>query len=170
MVEERDENLQAADGMNESSETQNNSVENEQQEVQVSVEETVEKSEDDHVKLLSEKSVEEVVDEIEQQVASESEEDKVTHETQQEDEHIPLLSYKDFEIPALLNEAKSLLERFPVQKIKKHFEDIKSAFEDKVYQLTQAFKEAHPDADEVDLNIPEIKELKFVFKDYKNKL
>ncbi len=170
MVEERDENLQAADGMNESSETQNNSVENEQQEVQVSVEETVEKSEDDHVKLLSEKSVEEVVDEIEQQVASESEEDKVTHETQQEDEHIPLLSYKDFEIPALLNEAKSLLERFPVQKIKKHFEDIKSAFEDKVYQLTQAFKEAHPDADEVDLKIPEIKELKFVFKDYKNKL
>jgi len=170
MVEERDENLQAADGMNESSETQNNSVENEQQETQVSAEETVEKSEDENVNILSEKSVEEVVDEIEQQVASESEEDKVAHETQPEEEHIPLLSYKDFEIPALLNEAKSLLERFPVQKIKKHFDEIKSAFEDKVYQLTQAFKEAHPDADEIDLNIPEIKELKFVFKDYKNKL
>ncbi len=170
MVEERDENLQAADGKNESAETQNNSVENTQPEAQASAEEAIEKSEDEHVKLLSEKSVDEVVDEIEQHVASESEEDKEIHETQPEEEHIPLLSYKDFEIPALLNEAKSLLESYPVQKIKKHFDEIKSAFEDKVYQLTQEFKEAHPDADTVDLKIPEIKELKFVFKDYKNKL
>ncbi len=170
MVEERDENLQPADGMNESAETPNNSDQNNPIDEQASTEDAVEKNEDEHVKLLSEKSVEEVVDEIEQQVASESEEDKAAEETQTEQEHIPLLSYNDFDLPALLNEAKTLLERHPVQKIKKHFDEIKTAFENKLDELTQAYKEAHPDADEVDLKIPEIKELKFVLKDYKTKL
>ncbi len=177
MVEERDENLQPADGMNESAETQNNSAENGQMEETLATDETadnpdVEKNvttvEDDQHEM-SEKSVEEVVDEIEQSVASESEGDKEEHETPN-DENIPLLSYKDFDIPTLLNEAKKLLDSYPVQKIKKHFDEIKSAFEDKVFELRQQFKEANPDAEEVDLNIPEIKDLKYVIKDYKSKL
>ena len=176
MVEERDENLQSADGMNESAETQNNSAENEHKEDIKTTDETSENTvvaenamseEEQHE--AAEKSVEEVVDEIEQSVASDSEEDKDEYETPHH-EHIPLLSYKDFDIPALLNEAKKLLESHPVQKIKKHFEEIRSAFEDKLYELTQQFKAENPDADEVDLKIPEIKDLKYVIKDYKSKL
>ncbi len=183
MVEERDDNLQPADGMNESAETQNNSAGNKQSEATISTNETVEnteileetesieslKTDEENLGETTEKSVEEVVDEIEQNVASESEEDKDKDETPHDD-NIPLLSYKTFDISSLLSEAKTLLETHPVQKIKRHFEEIKTAFEDKVYELTKQFKEEHPDTDEINLNIPEIKELKYVFKDYKNKL
>ncbi len=174
MVDERDENLQPADGMNESAETQNNSAKIEQADEDVlKTEENSEISEktpdleadNDSLKLLSEKSVDEIVDEIEQSMAVESEKDKEQHE-----EHIPFLSYKNFDIPTLLNEAKKLLETHPVQKIKKHFDTIKTVFEDKVDVLTEQYKKENPNASEVDLYIPEINELKYIIKDYKVKL
>ncbi len=173
MVEERDENLQPADGMNESAETQTDSAQTERADNVLTTDENTAKTEtaadtetgSESHKLLSEKSVDEIVDEIEQNMAVESEQDKEQH-----DEHVPFLSYKDFDIPTLLNEAKKLLETHPVQKIKKHFEAIKTAFEDKVNELTQQYKESHPDIERVDLDIPEIKDLKYVIKDYKDKL
>ncbi len=127
------------------------------------------KAEAESQKLLDEKSVEEVVDEIEQNVASDSESEKVVPEIHQET-HIPLLSYKDFDLKTLWGEAKDLLEKHPVQKIKKHFDEIKSAFDDKVAELTQKYKEEHPDAEHVELNLPEIKDFHYTWKDFKSKL
>jgi len=171
MVEERNENLQAADGKNESPEAQKNSdVQNQDQPVQNSDAEN-EKLEVEAQKLLTEKSVEEVVDEIEQNVASDSEEvhdESVVKE--QSEEHIPMLSYRDFDLASLLKEAQQLLEKYPVQKVKQHFESIKTAFDDKVDQLVAKHKAEHPEEEEVYLEIPETKEFKYLWKDYKAKL
>jgi len=168
MVEERDENLQPADGKNESVETQNNSEQNEAQQSETSNELTNEKIEDEAIKLIAEKSVEQVVDEIEQQVATESEEDK--EYTEHKEEQIPFLSYKDFNLSDLLAEAKQLLKKHPVQKIKKHLEEIKTVFDEKVDVLTRQFKEENPEVDEIDLKIPEIKEFHYVWKEFKDKI
>jgi len=169
MVEDRNENLQPADGKNASSETPQNSEQKLITETAQSNEALDEKIEEEAHKLSEEKSVEEVVDEIEQHVATESEDDKESEEKHQE-EHIPLMSYKDFDFEGLLEESKKLLEAHPVQKIKKHFDEIKAAFDDKVYALRQKFKEENPDADEIELNIPEQKEFKYVWKDFRSKL
>jgi len=169
MVEERNENLPQADGMNASPETPQKSEEMEQLENN-QPEKKAEAIHEEETKLLEEKSVEQVVDEIEQNVASDSEDVEKEASENEKEEHIPLLSYKDFDITGLLNEAKKLFEEYPVQKIKKHFDEIKAAFDDKVYELTQKYKEEHPDADVVDLKMPEIDEFKYLWKDYKAKL
>ncbi len=176
MVEDRNENLQAADGMNGTSEEPQNSNQNKDSGNLKSHSETTTQSneqlEEEAHKLLEEKSVDQVVDEIEQNVASESEEHKeelsdIKHE---DDKHIPLLSYKDFELQGLINEAKQLLDVHPVQKLKKHFEEIKNAFDDKVATLTEQRKAANPELEEIDLDLPEINEFRYVWKDYKQKL
>ncbi len=175
MVEDRNENLQAADGKKDTSDKLQNS--DQQQEVDqlkllASNSTNDAQIEEEVQKLTEEKTVDQVVNEIELNVASESEDHKEAHnEAEQENEqHIPLLSYKEFDISALVAEAKQLLSRYPVQKLKKHFDEIKSAFDEKVEALIEKYKEEHPDAEEVKLNLPEIDEFRYIWKDYKQKL
>ena len=169
MVEERNENLPQADGMNASPDMQNNSGQKNSQPADQVDEISNENAVEENQKLLEEKSVEEVVDEIEQHVASESEIDKEPQE-EKHDEHIPLLSYKDFDFATLLNEAKQLLEKHPVQKIKTHFEEIKSAFDQKFEEKLAEYKAANPEVEDVDLKIPEVREFNYVWKEFKSKL
>ncbi len=169
MVEERNENLHNADGVNESKETQTNSVQNNLNQTDDSDKNVTEEHVEESQKLLEEKSVEQVVDEIEQHVASESESDKNSNDDKAE-EHIPVLSYKDFDFSGLVEEAKQLLEKHPVQKIKTHFEEIKNVFDQKLDEKIAAFKEAHPDIEEIDLKIPEVNDFRYVWKDFKSKL
>jgi len=173
MVEERNENLHDADGKNELPETQQHSGDNStkndenQNEPDVVTNEKLEKEAQD---VLAEKSVEEVVDEIEQNVASESEEE---HEQMHHDAtpaHIPLLSYKDFDLSALIEEGQKLLSEHPVQKLKKHFDEIKNAFDEKVEQLRAKFNEENADDPNAEFDLPELKEFRFLLKDYKAKL
>ncbi len=172
MVEERNENLQNADGMNESAETQNNSAQNQQIEPEKTVDEKPEEAEKKSNEILEEKSVEEVVNEIEKNVATESEDDEEeTHVKDDKGMHIPMLSYKDFDLDALLEEAQRLLSEFPVQKIKNHLEEIKNVFEEKVELMKEKFEAEHADeTDDAVLEIPQKKEFNYLWKDYKNKL
>ncbi len=170
MVEERNENLQPADGKNESPEAPKNSDVKPADQMVQNEDAVNEKLEVEAQKLLTEKSMEEVVDEIEQNVASESEEVPETPVAEKQEEHIPLLSYKDFDLANLLKEAQQLLDKYPVQKIKQHFEEIRAAFDNKVADLIAKYKEAHPEEEEVHLEIPEVKEFKYLWKDYKAKL
>jgi hypothetical protein len=169
MVEDRNENLQNADGMNEQAEAQNNSAENQQEKPEKEVAENLDNQESETHEILEEKSVEEVVDEIEKNVATESEDEEVIHDKDDSGTHIPLLSYKDFDLDNLIEEAQKLLSEYPVQKIKKHLEEIKNVFEDKVDQMKAQFKTEHPD-DDATLEIPQIKEFNYIWKDYKSKL
>ena len=212
MVEERNENLQPADGKNESAETQPNSapktdsqepempdakeekVEEEpvqeeksampeepvvdesqekpdKQEETEAVESKEEKLEKEAHALTEEKSVEEVVDEIEKSVATESEEEHEETHDQQAEQTIPFLSYKDFDLDNLINEAQNLLASHPVQKIRKHLEEIKTVFDDKVAEMIEKHKAAQVDADEeISLEIPQLREFHYIWKEYKNKL
>jgi len=227
MVEERNENLQPADGMNEEAEIQINSDENKPQKIeeakelesdssetvvqdavspeQVEQEDSVEKeakvdkketsisenteevyvdkkeapisanikedSIDKEETLVSEhaedKSVDDVVEEIEKNVASESENNDVAEHSIKEHNHIPMLSYKDFDLKTLLEEAEKLLSTYPVQKIKKHLEEIKVVFDEKVALLIHEKKEENPDEE---VNISEYHNFKRFWKDYKHKL
>ena len=133
-----------------------------------SKEEVVEDSvEGDEHKLEEEKTAEEVIDEIEQSMASESEEVQ-TEKVVEKQEHIPFLSYKDFDLKTLISEGQRLLSDHPVQKIKKHFDEIKTAFDAKVTEITQKFKEANPDETNTP-DIPETKEFKYLWRDYREK-
>ncbi len=154
MVEERNENLHDADGKNEQLEAQKNQTNNE-------IEQTEEhKLLDVHeTENLEEKSVDEVVDEIEQNMATASE----NHED--EPHSIPFLSYKDLDLKSLLEEAKKLIAENPVQKIKKHLAGIQENFEEKYQALLANAEENEPVAEE------EIKkEFDRLIKNYKKQL
>ncbi len=173
MVEERNENLHDADGKNEQVEKQPEIVQkpkevSEEKEQKENVEQ--EKLEAEAQNVLEEKSVEQVVDEIEQHVASESEEadEQQTDATTQV--HIPLLSYQDFNLRQLIDEGQKLLSEHPVQKLKKHFEEIKLAFEDKVATLKEQFEAEKEEGSNAEFYLPEQKEFNYLIKDYKAKL
>ena len=207
MVEERNENLQDADGKNEQPEasikpetntddvqptTQTEektpkeevTTESPEEKVeQVSTEEsekaeepvveTIDITEDNEESLedkvhqmAEEKSAEEVVDEIEQTMASESEE--VPEKVAETHDHVPLLSYHTFDLKTLIEEGQKLLSEHPVQKIKKNFDEIKAAFENKVDEMILKYKEANPDDDE-GMDIPEQKEFRYLWRDYRDK-
>jgi len=208
MVEERNENLQPADGKNEQTEAQQKSVSDsthsEQQAKSDEVhqdedlhaeqteqleEKSVESLENQHVEeldeveskdekiekeaqhLTEEKSVEDVVDEIEKNIATESEEEHEEDETEESESQIPFLSYKDFDLDNLLKEAQKLLAEYPVQKIKKHLEEIKNVFDDKVAQMREKHNAEQVDAEEeTSLDIPQLREFRYLWKEYKNKL
>ncbi|HFS67330.1 MAG TPA: DUF349 domain-containing protein, partial [Flavobacteriia bacterium] len=148
--------------------SKNSEQKQDDQQLNASGEEVTPPASDEGQKLLEDKSVDEVVDEIEQHVATESEDEKEP-ETTETEEHIPVLSYKDMDLAALLAEAKQLLEKYPVNKIKTHLEEIKAAFDDKVRELTEKFKAEHPDVEDFELKIPEIREFKLLWKEYKSK-
>jgi len=212
MVEDRNENLQPADGKNEQTEAQQNSVsgnaqnnpandaqdepveeekkpveeeaneepkllteaspteetaeENEAEEE--AVESKDEKLEKEAQQLTEEKSVEDVVDEIEKNIATESEEE---HEEEEHHEEIPFLSYKDFDLDTLLEEAQKLLATYPVQKIRKHLTEIKNVFDDKVVQMQEKHQATQVDSDEEkpELKIPQLREFRSLWKEYKDK-
>ncbi len=172
MVEERNENLQPADGKNEQTEAAKNPVEETTTEVEQTaevVEEKVEeKSEEKTHQLAEEKTVEEVVDEIEKGLATASE--ASTDEEQQTitRQDIPFLPYKDLDFKTLLEEAKKLFEEHPIQKIKKHLDEIRAAFDDKVHQVMATAKEENPE-EEVTVDIPERREFNAFWKDYREK-
>jgi predicted XRE-type DNA-binding protein len=170
MVEERNENLQAADGKNEQTEAAKNTVENTTQEVEkneeVVTQKTEEKTEEKTLQLAEEKTVEEVVDEIEKDLATASEVANEKEQTEVVHHDIPFLSYKDFDFNTLLEEAKKLFSGHPVQKIKKHLDEIKAAFDEKVHQTVTAAKEENPDAE---VEIPERREFNAFWKDYREK-
>ncbi len=171
MVEERNENLQDAEGKNEQSEAPINS---EKQPNEIEVEEKTEIEQTEQVTLekgqpTEEKSADEVVVEIEKHMANESESSSEEHHAENEEKNIPLLSYKDLDFSALIEEAKKLIAENPVQKIRKHLEEIKDVIDDKVYQLIEAKKAENPD-EEVHLDIPEAAEFKYVWKDFRKKL
>ncbi len=180
MVEERNENLHDADGMeeqNKASQTnkQNDSSNDVSNEPKTSkdeekkldleqklIEEEKKVTEETEKETSNEKSVDEVVSEIEENMASESEK----HDDEGE-HHIPLISYVGFEPEELINEAKKLFEENPVQKIKKHFEEIKSAFEDKIAIRKEGLEEESEEFQK----IKEIERTFFdVYRDYKKKL
>ena len=180
MVEERNENLQSADGKNEQTEAAKNTVENTtpevekteevvEQKIEEKVEEEVEeKVEEKSHQLAEEKTVEEVVDEIEKDLATASEAADEKEQTEVIQHDIPLLSYKDFDFKTLIEEAKKLFKEHPVQKIKKHLDEIRAAFDDKVHQIIAAEKEKNPD-EEVVVEIPERREFNSFWKDYREK-
>jgi len=208
MVEERNENLQPADGKNEQTEAQQKSVsdsthseqqaksdevhqdedlhaeqteqleeksvesvENQRIEELEEVESKDEKIEKEAQHLTEEKSVEDVVDEIEKNIATESEEEHEEDETEESESQIPFLSYKDFDLDNLLKEAQKLLAEYPVQKIKKHLEEIKNVFDDKVAQMREKHNAEQVDAEEeTSLDIPQLREFRYLWKEYKNKL
>ena len=154
MVEERNENLHDADGKNE----QLNAQKSQTNQNEESKDET--KLLDVHeTENLEEKSVDEVVDEIEQNMATASE--------NHEDEHhnIPFLSYKDLDLKSLLEEAKKLIAENPIQKIKKHLAGIQESFDEKYHALVANADDEKPIPEE------EIKkEFDRLIKDYKKQL
>ena len=184
MVEERNENLQPADGMNEQTEASKNTVENTNPETEKKVteevvqtqdnlEETVETKVEENIEetthqLAEEKTVEEVVDEIEKDLATASEAADEVEQTAVPKQDIPFLPYKEMDFKTLLDEAKRLFEEHPVQKIKKHLDEIRAAFDDKVHQVIVAAKEQNPE-EEVTVDIPERREFNAFWKDYREK-
>lgn len=189
MVEERNENLQTADGMNEEAEKQKISDETKPQKIEQtkelesdSVEETQEETvlleqntqehhsdeqTEAHVSEHSDdKSVDEVVDEIEKNVASESENHDLATHNVKDDNHIPLLAYKDFDLKTLLEEGEKLLSNHPVQKIKKHLDEIKTVFDQKLAMLIHQKQEENP---EEEVNVPEYDNFKRFWKNYRHK-
>ncbi len=155
MVEERNENLQDADGKNEQVKE---AQQNQNQDMQDSTEEI--KLLDIHeTENLEEKSVDEVVNEIEEHMATASE----NHE--EESHNIPFLSYKDLDLKSLLEEAKKLISENPVQKIKNHLSGIQENFEEKYHALVAGLEEGETPPEE---NLK--KEFDILIKDYKKKL
>ncbi len=155
MIEERNENLPQADGMNE----QENAPAEKKSET---AENTEPKLLSEGKENLTEKSVDEVVDEIEQQMASDSEH----HEEEEQEEKIPKLIYSALEPEKLYEEAKQLIENNPVQKIKSHIDEIKSAFEDKIEALKEKLEQENEEVVRLDIE----KDFWALINDYKKKL
>ncbi len=184
MVEERNENLHDADGKDEqknapqSNQNQNDkneevtkqkkdkvtSHENKQAELEKElIEEEKKVTEETEKEALNDKSVEQVVSEIEDNMASDSEK----HDDDDDEHHIPLKSYFSFEPEALIEEAKQIISENPVQKIKKHIEEIKSVFLDKIEKLKEGFEEESEEY----RKIKETERSFFdIYKDYKKQL
>jgi len=154
MVEERNENLHQADGMNEQEKAPS--------EKQNQTEEKVEP------KLLSEgkeneeeKTLEEVVNEIEEKMASDSEHHEEGHETQ-----IPKIIYSTLDPEKLIEEAKKLVESSPVQNIKSHIDEIIKVFGEKIEIIKEKLEQENEDPVKLDIE----KDFQAIINDYKKKL
>ena len=173
MVEERNENLQNADGKNELNDTQeNSSIKHSELKKDSNAEEQVDKIENEEKSNEKEKTVEEVVDEIEKNVASESEDisDIIDVEEDSAEQQIPKPSYKELSIKELMGEFQKLISEFPIYTIRKNIDEIIDVFEEKITFLKEKFESEKTEDSDAVFEIPEQKEFNYLLKDYKEKL
>ncbi|CAM1349653.1 DUF349 domain-containing protein [Tenacibaculum crassostreae] len=97
-------------------------------------EEKVEKPKTEE-QLKSSKETESAVNEVENEVANESEKADEKHE-------IPMLDYDSMELDKLVSELKSLLKNYPIQQLKSNVDAIKTAFNSKFGALLAEKKAA----------------------------
>ncbi len=153
MIEDRNENLPQADGMNEQENAHTEKHIKNNKESDNLLQKTNEP--------IEEKSVDEVLDEIENQMASDSE-----HHEEEQEKEIPKLIYSTLDPEKLLAEAKKLIESNPVQKIKSHIEEIKTAFENKIDEVKEKLEQENEEPVKLDIE----KDFRALINDYKKKL
>jgi hypothetical protein len=144
MLEEKNDNLQNADGEIEQESTQKNienQLVNDEKEVEVSediqpiIEEVVEKTE---VKVTEELTSNAATDEIDNSNAEESEDDSI------KDRHeIPLLDYDAMSMEILVEELEKLVANEKVMAIKDHVEEIRKAFTSHFHDLLEEKREEY---------------------------
>ncbi len=78
-----------------------------------------------------EKSGDQIVTEIEDHLAKQEEEEP------EEKVHLDLTRLSNYSLKELVNEFRDLMEKYPVQKIKKHLREIKDIFDDKLFNLKE---------------------------------
>ncbi len=135
MLEEKNDNLQEADGQN-AQETTNEIVENQN----LTSAETLENTQNHESKVATTTNV---MDEIDNSNAEESEDDSL------KDRHeIPLLDYDAMSMEALTAELEKLVSNEKVMAIKDHVEEIRKAFLSHFHDLLEEKREEYSDQNE----------------------
>ena len=135
MLEEKNDNLQEADGQN-AQETTNEIVENQN----LTSAETLENTQNHESKVATSTNV---MDEIDNSNAEESEDDSL------KDRHeIPLLDYDAMSMEALTAELEKLVSNEKVMAIKDHVEEIRKAFLSHFHDLLEEKREEYSDQNE----------------------
>jgi hypothetical protein len=161
MLEEKNDNLQEADGQN-APETTNEIVENQT----ITTEETPEVEQTTESKTASSNHV---MDEIDNSNAEESEDDSI------KDRHeIPLLDYDAMSMEALTEELDKLVSNEKVMAIKDHVEEIRKAFMSHFHDVLEEKREEYSEQNEgntdgFEYHSPIKNKFDAIFDDYRSK-
>ena len=161
MLEEKNDNLQEADGQN-TSETTNEIVENQT----ITTEETPEVAKSTEPEATSSNHV---MDEIDNSNAEESEDDSI------KDRHeIPLLDYDAMSMEALTDELEKLVSNEKVMAIKDHVEEIRKAFMSHFHDVLEEKREEYSENNEestdgFEFHSPIKNRFDAIFDDYRSK-
>ncbi|MFC4739741.1 DUF349 domain-containing protein [Flavobacterium ponti] len=161
MLEEKNDNLQEADGQN-APETTNEIVENQN----ITTEETPEVEQTTESKTASSNHV---MDEIDNSNAEESEDDSI------KDRHeIPLLDYDAMSMEALTEELDKLVSNEKVMAIKDHVEEIRKAFMSHFHDVLEEKREEYSEQNEgstdgFEYHSPIKNKFDAIFDDYRSK-
>ncbi|WP_338378831.1 DUF349 domain-containing protein [uncultured Flavobacterium sp.] len=161
MLEEKNDNLQEADGQN-ASETTNEIVENQT----ITTEETSEVAKPTEPEAASSNHV---MDEIDNSNAEESEDDSI------KDRHeIPLLDYDAMSMEALTEELEKLVSNEKVMAIKDHVEEIRKAFMSHFHDVLEEKREEYSENNEgstdgFEFHSPIKNKFDAIFDDYRSK-